>query len=147
MKIILNKNIQFVLVEPSHPGNIGAVARAISTMGYDQLALVKPKEHPHPESRARSSSALDVLLNAGVYDELEDEQIGWRPTMYNQPGKHGILSGYDEMDNEVGLSRRAGGGCCKCPGRPFSRVCCSCPIVGFPRNNIKNHFNILNLFK
>jgi hypothetical protein len=36
------------------------------------------------------------------YDELEDEQIGWRPTMYNQPGKHGILSGYDEMDNEVG---------------------------------------------
>ena len=72
MKIILNKNIQFVLVEPSHPGNIGAVARAISTMGFDQLALVKPKEHPHPESRSRSSSALEVLLNAGVYNELED---------------------------------------------------------------------------
>ena len=68
----MNKNIQFVLVEPSHPGNIGAVARAISTMGFDQLALVKPQEHPHPESRARSSSALEVLLNAGVYNELED---------------------------------------------------------------------------
>ena len=68
----MNKNIQFVLVEPSHPGNIGAVARAISTMGFDRLALVKPQEHPHPESRARSSSALEVLLNAGVYNELED---------------------------------------------------------------------------
>ncbi len=68
----MNKNIQFVLVEHSHPGNIGAVARAISTMGFDQLALVKPQEHPHPESRARSSSALEVLLNAGVYNELED---------------------------------------------------------------------------
>ena len=41
-------------------------------MGFDQLALVKPKEHPHPESRARSSSALGVLLNASVYNELED---------------------------------------------------------------------------
>jgi TrmH family RNA methyltransferase len=41
-------------------------------MGFHQLALVKPKEHPHPESRARSSSALEVLLNAGVYNELED---------------------------------------------------------------------------
>jgi TrmH family RNA methyltransferase len=41
-------------------------------MGFDQLALVKPQEHPHPESRARSSSALEVLLNAGVYNELED---------------------------------------------------------------------------
>ena len=46
------------------------------------------------------------------YDELEDEQIGWRPTMYNQPGKHGILSGYDEMDNEVGLQNTPSSNAC-----------------------------------
>ncbi len=42
----MNQKIQFVLVRPSHPGNIGAVARAIATMGFDQLALVSPSEHP-----------------------------------------------------------------------------------------------------
>ena len=61
-----------MLVRPSHPGNIGAVARAIATMGFDQLALVSPSEHPHPESRARSSAVLDVLLNANVFNDLED---------------------------------------------------------------------------
>ena len=68
----MNQKIQFDLVRPSHPGNIGAVARAIATMGFDQLALVDPSEHPHPESRARSSAALDILLNASVHNDLED---------------------------------------------------------------------------
>ena len=65
-------NIEFVLVEPSHPGNVGAAARAIGTMGFENLALVKPTKHPHPESRARSSGALDILLNARVCDSLEE---------------------------------------------------------------------------
>ena len=64
-------NVEFVLVEPSHPGNVGAAARAIGTMGFKNLALVKPAKHPHPESRARSSGALDILLNAKVCDTLE----------------------------------------------------------------------------
>ncbi len=65
--------IRFVLFEPSHPGNIGAAARAIKVMGYDDLVLVKPeKQHPHPESRARSSNARDVLLNARVTDTLAE---------------------------------------------------------------------------
>lgn len=65
-------NVEFVLVEPSHPGNVGAAARAIGTMGFKNLALVKPAKHPHPESRARSSGALDILLNAKVCDTLEE---------------------------------------------------------------------------
>ena len=65
--------IRFVLFEPSHPGNIGAAARAIKTMGYDELVLVRPeKHHPHAEARARSASARDVLLNARVVDTLEE---------------------------------------------------------------------------
>jgi len=65
--------IRFVLFHPSHPGNIGAAARAIKTMGYTDLVLVNPeKEHPHPEARARSSHALDVLLNARVVSTLAE---------------------------------------------------------------------------
>jgi len=65
-------NIEFVLVEPSHPGNVGAAARAIGTMGFKNLVLVKPTKHPHPESRARSSGALDILLDARVCETLEE---------------------------------------------------------------------------
>jgi len=65
--------IRFVLFRPSHPGNIGAAARAIKVMGYTELVLVSPeKEHPHPEARARASHALDVLLEARVVDTLEE---------------------------------------------------------------------------
>ena len=68
----MESKIKFILFEPSHPGNVGAAARAIKTMGFDTLCLINPIEHPHPEARARSSSALDVLLNAEVIDNLQD---------------------------------------------------------------------------
>jgi len=64
--------IKFILFEPTHPGNIGAAARAIKTMGFDKLCLINPIEHPHPEARARSAGALDVLLGAEVFDNLQD---------------------------------------------------------------------------
>ena len=63
-------NIEFILVDPSHPGNVGAAARAIGTMGFRNLSLVNPAKHPHPESRARSAGALDILLNAKVSETL-----------------------------------------------------------------------------
>ena len=68
----MESKIKFILFEPSHPGNVGAAARAIKTMGFDTLCLINPIEHPHPEARARSSGALDVLLNAEVFDNLQD---------------------------------------------------------------------------
>ena len=68
----MESKIKFILFEPSHPGNVGAAARAIKTMGFKTLCLINPIEHPHPEARARSSGALDILLNAEVYDNLQD---------------------------------------------------------------------------
>ena len=68
----MKSKIKFILFEPSHPGNVGAAARAIKTMGFDTLCLINPIEHPHPEARARSSGALDILLNAEVYGNLPD---------------------------------------------------------------------------
>ena len=70
--ILVKSKIKFILFEPSHPGNVGAAARAIKTMGFDTLCLINPIEHPHPEARARSSGALDILLNAEVYGNLQD---------------------------------------------------------------------------
>jgi TrmH family RNA methyltransferase len=57
---------RIVLVEPSHPGNIGAVARAMKNMGLAELYLVRPKSFPHAEAVARASGALDVLDAARV---------------------------------------------------------------------------------
>jgi len=68
--------IRFVLVETSHPGNIGAVARAMKNMGVLDLALVKPREFPHPEATARASGADDVLMNARVVQTLPEAIAG-----------------------------------------------------------------------
>ena len=64
-------DIRIVLVEPSHPGNIGAVARAMKNMGLGTLVLVRPREFPHPEATARASGADDVLARARVVASLE----------------------------------------------------------------------------
>jgi TrmH family RNA methyltransferase len=66
------QNIKIVLVETSHPGNIGAAARAMKTMGLGQLALVSPGDYPCAEATARASGADDVLARAEVYDSLEE---------------------------------------------------------------------------
>ena len=64
--------IRFVLFEPTHPGNIGASARAMKTMGFSDLVLVNPAVPIDGEARARSSGALDVLNTARVVDSLAD---------------------------------------------------------------------------
>lgn len=63
--------IRIVLVEPSHPGNIGAAARAMKTMGLGRLYLVSPEQYPHAEATARASGADDVLAKAVVCDDLD----------------------------------------------------------------------------
>lgn len=68
-------NARFVLVEPSHPGNIGAAARALRVMGFGDLALVRPQQFPHAEATAMAAGADDVLARARVCDTLA-EAIG-----------------------------------------------------------------------
>jgi TrmH family RNA methyltransferase len=62
--------IRIVLVETSHPGNIGAAARALKNMALEQLVLVRPRLFPHADASARASSAEDVLANARVESDL-----------------------------------------------------------------------------
>jgi tRNA/rRNA methyltransferase len=73
--------IRFVLVEPSHPGNIGAAARAIRTMGFGRLAVVAPREpgfRDHPEALAFATHAADVLRAATVHPSLPQALDGVR---------------------------------------------------------------------
>lgn len=63
-------NVRVVLVGTTHPGNIGASARAMKTMGLSQLALVAPQHYPSAEATARASGADDILYRAQVADDL-----------------------------------------------------------------------------
>jgi TrmH family RNA methyltransferase len=70
------QNIRIVLVETSHPGNIGAVARAMKNTGLSHLYLVNPKDYPSQVASARASSARDILDSATVVDDLADALKG-----------------------------------------------------------------------
>lgn len=66
----MQQHIRFVLVRTSHPGNIGAAARAIRTMGFARLSLVAPHRFPHADATAMAAGADDVLSNVGVVPTL-----------------------------------------------------------------------------
>lgn len=68
--------IRFVLVETSHPGNIGATARAMKNMALEELVLVQPKVFPHAEATARASGADDLLARARVVQSLAEAVEG-----------------------------------------------------------------------
>jgi TrmH family RNA methyltransferase len=71
--------VRIVLVDTSHPGNIGATARAMKTMGLTDLALVRPQRFPSEEATARAAGADDVLAAARVCNDLADAiaDCGW----------------------------------------------------------------------
>lgn len=60
-----------VLVETSHPGNIGAAARAMKNMGLHDLRLVNPRQFPNAEATARASGADNVLASAQQYESID----------------------------------------------------------------------------
>ena len=65
------ENIRVVMVATTHPGNIGAAARAMKTMGQKNLYLVKPKIFPSAEATARAAGADDILSNVIECDSLD----------------------------------------------------------------------------
>ncbi len=65
-------NIRIVLVNTTHPGNIGAVARAMKNMGLSRLSLVAPRNFPDEVAYYRAVSAQDVLNNAVITETLEE---------------------------------------------------------------------------
>lgn len=67
--------VRFIMVRPSHPGNVGSAARAIKTMGFHDLCLVNPylsQVQSHPDAIALASGADDVLQQAAIHSSLAD---------------------------------------------------------------------------
>lgn len=64
--------VRFVLVQTSHPGNIGAAARAMKTMGLTHLYLVAPKQFPHFKASEMASNAQDILEQAKVVSTIKE---------------------------------------------------------------------------
>ncbi len=65
--------VRWIMVETSHAGNVGSAARALKTMGFDALHLVRPREpamHTHPDAIALASGASDVLAKACMHDSV-----------------------------------------------------------------------------
>ena len=65
------QNIRVVLVNTSHPGNIGGAARAMKNMGLSRLVLVQPQDFPSPDAVARAAGAVDILDGARIVSTLE----------------------------------------------------------------------------
>ena len=68
--------VRIILSNTSHPGNIGAAARAMKTMGLSRLFLICPKKYPDPEAIARAAGADDVLENATICQTLDEALEG-----------------------------------------------------------------------
>lgn len=71
MKIKRN-NIYFVLVEPQHPGNIGASARALKTMGFKNFVLINPVDFDVPETRFMAHASADILDRIQIKSTLKE---------------------------------------------------------------------------
>jgi len=69
---LIEESVKFILVGTTHPGNIGAAARAMKNMGIKQLGLVSPKEFPHEQAFNRAKAAADVLEEAVVHENLKE---------------------------------------------------------------------------
>ena len=64
-------NVRVVLSHTTHPGNIGAAARAMKTMGLRHLYLINPRHFPDPQASAMAAGADDVLENAVICDSID----------------------------------------------------------------------------
>jgi tRNA/rRNA methyltransferase len=70
--MVTSSRVRIVLCRPSHPGNIGAAARAMKTMGLADLRLVAPEKFPAPEARWMATNAIDVLDQSKVHATLAE---------------------------------------------------------------------------
>ena len=70
------RRVRVVLTRPTHPGNIGAAARAMQTMGLTRLVLVEPERYPHADATAMASNSTEVLGAALVCSTLDEALAG-----------------------------------------------------------------------
>ena len=99
-------NVRLVLVGTTHPGNIGAAARAMKNLGLRRLVLVNPLLFPHAEATARAAGADDVLGAAQVVDNLDQALSGCRLVLGISARRRGIAG--PELDPRQCAAQVAG---------------------------------------
>jgi TrmH family RNA methyltransferase len=77
----IRKNIHFVLVEPEVPGNVGSVARALKTCGFENLILVNPCDITHTEAAMMAHRSTDILNKAVIFQKFNDAVSNMRLTV------------------------------------------------------------------
>lgn len=110
----LAQGVRFILVAPSHPGNVGAAARAIKTMGFGTLVLVAPRHADvlaDPEAQAMASGAHAVLTAARVVPSLDValEGVQWSLALSARPREYGPPLRTPREAGAVAARRRAAG--------------------------------------
>ncbi|HRQ64568.1 MAG TPA: RNA methyltransferase [Xanthomonadaceae bacterium] len=104
----LNSQFRLVLVGTSHPGNVGAAARAMKTMGLSRLVLVNPQAFPHEEATALASGADDLLETARVHTDLDAALADCRFALGSTARRRGVsLPEFDPRQAAGELLRRA----------------------------------------
>ena len=96
-------NIDCVLVRPQHPGNIGAAARALRTMGLSRLLLVAPRRFPDAEANALAAGADALLDAAPVHATLDTALAGRTLALGLSARRRGVR--LDELDPRAGAAR------------------------------------------
>ncbi len=93
-------NVRVVLSHTTHPGNIGAAARAMKTMGLSQLYLINPRHFPDPQASAMAAGADDILQNAVLCGSIDEALQGAVLTV-------GMTARLRDISNEVKTPREA----------------------------------------
>ena len=99
------QNIRVVLVETTHPGNIGATARAMKNMGLARLVLVRPARFPDAEATALATHAGDILAGAQVVASLDEALTGCGLVIGASARRRGIAA--PTLDPRQGAARAA----------------------------------------
>lgn len=106
--MIAKKEIHFILVEPAVSGNIGAAARAIKTMGFTSLKLVKPGEYLNDEARMLAHGSNDILENAQVFSSFSEALADLDFTIATTAKRRSVKYNYHSCNDLSGLVSQKG---------------------------------------
>jgi TrmH family RNA methyltransferase len=112
LKLPIHRATRFLLVGPHYPENLGAAARAIKTMGFYQLGLVRPSRlatPDHPMAMKMAVKSLDVLEATKVFENLDEALVGsdWVVATTSRRGVSGVLPPRSVAERAVVLARQA----------------------------------------
>ena len=112
LKLPIHRATRFLLVSPHYPENLGACARAIKTMGFSELGLVRPSRlatPDHPMAVKMAVKSLDVLQATKIFDNLDEALVGSDLVVAttSRRGVSGVLPPSKVAEHAVGMARHS----------------------------------------